>query len=433
MEHSTSLGPPAVALAVLVVLAPLVGVVGPGAPLAATGGSAVGATAATAPVGGGTATGPAQASAPPIPTNNTTARLELANFRVEQSEFETVRIGTASTLQVGADGARAQHRRLAIEQAFEDADDVEAQRGVIDRTLIDLTNRAQALEARERAAIRAYSDGNVTTATLVRRLARIDAEARQLAETLELVSRLTNRIPTDDFNAPITDIGGILAPLQGPVRHRVARALSGEATAMRVHVVASDEGVVLGTLSNGRYVREATDWSNRNVSAEPRLDFGDYGDIGDRVEELYPWVTSRKSNPEFVWVGVWSWRFRASHSQGELTAYVDASTADVYREVQRLTVEDMPATDTLVRTGNGIRVALQRTYPGGPLRVLVEDASTDAVVNADVTVDGYRLGRIGADGVVMTLEPAPPYAINVTAGGSSTAFVVDRQFNATTD
>jgi hypothetical protein len=442
MDRSSSLGGPTVALAMLVVLAPLVGAAGATSggdaslTVAAVGESSVGGPAAAA--GGGAATeGQVVAraggtlAAGPTPTENTTARVELASFRVRRTEFETVRIGTASTLQIGADSARHEHRRIAVRQAFEDADDASGQRNVIDSALIDLRDGGQELRARERAAIRAYGEGNITAATLVRRLARIDAEARELLETLEMVSRLTNRIPTDDFEGPIREVRSKLEPLRGPVRYRVRRALSGEATPVRVHVVASREGVVLETLTGGQYLREATDWSKRNVSAQPELDYGDYSDIGARVEELYPWVTSRRSNPEFDQMGVSAWRFRATHPQGELITYVDTSTTDVYREVQRLNVDEMPSTMTVVRTGAGLRVTLHRTYPGGPLRLLVEDGSTDTVVNANVTVDGYPLGRIGADGVVMTIEPETPYTVNVTASGSAISIRMERPFNGT--
>jgi hypothetical protein len=442
MDRSSSVGGSTVALAVLVVLAPLVGAAGAtgagdaslavagvgessvGGPGAAVDGAAATESQVVAGTGGTLAT-------VPTPTENTTARVELASFRVRQAEFETVRVGTASTLQVGADGARHEHRRIVVRQAFEDAEDVDGERSVVDGALIEIRNRAQELEARERAAIRAYSEENITAATLVRRLARIDAETRQLIETLEMVSRLTSRIPTDDFVSPIRDIRGSLEPLSGPVRHRVARALSGEATAVRVHVVASRRGVVLETLTGGQYLREATDWSSRNVSAQPELDYGDYGAIGDRVEELYPWVTSRRSNPQFDQLGISTWRFRATHAQGKLTTYVDTSTTDVYREVQRLDVDDVPSTMTVVRTGGGLRVTLYRTYTGGPLRLLVEDASTDTVVNANVTVESHRLGRIGADGVVMTIEPQAPYTVNVTASGSTASFRMARPFNET--
>jgi hypothetical protein len=372
--------------------------------------------------------GPASVGAsPPSPSDNTSARLVLPRYRVEQNRFKTVRIGMGSTLQAGADDARFEHERITVERDFEAAETVEERRNVIDRALIELSAAADDLEARERATIRDYGNGTITTRTMVRRLARIDAAAREIVTTLAMVRRLTARIGTADFDSRIRDIGGIVEPLRGPVRNQISEALSGEAPAVRVHVTASDRGLVLSMLHEGAYVREATRWSNRNRTAPPTLDFGD---IGERFEVLYPWVTAQQGGTSINWQGAGAWQLRASHSQGELTASVDASTAAVYREVQTLSVEEMPSTMTVVRTEQGVRMTFMRTYAGGPLRLLVEDASTDAVINARVSVDGHELGRIGADGLVVTLEPTPPYTVNVTGNGSSLSVTMERPFNA---
>jgi hypothetical protein len=262
---------------------------------------------------------------------------------------------------------------------------------------------------------------------MVRRLARIDAAAREIETTLVMVQRLTARIGTADFDSRIRDIGGVVEPLRGPVRSQISGALSGEAPAVRVHVTASERGLVLSMLHEGQYVREATRWSNRNRTAPPALDFGD---VGERFEVLYPWVTAQKGGTSINWQGAGAWQLQATHAQGELTVSVDASTAEVYREVQTLSVEEMPSTMRIVRIEDGVRVTVMRTYAGGPLRLLIEDASTDAVINARVSVDGHELGRIGADGLVVTLEPTPPYTVNVTGNGTSLSLRMDRPFNA---
>jgi hypothetical protein len=418
MERSTFPLAAVVVLAWLVVLAPTAVAGGP--VVAGSTGSAVTESADR---------GLATLDGPPVPTNNTSSRLVLADHRIERSAFETVTIGTANTLQAGAYGARTEHRRIAIELEFEAADGVGEKRSVVDRALIDLNSRARALKDRERATLHQYSEGNISTETMVRRLADINARAREFADTLGLVRDLTNRIGTDDFDSRTRGIEGVLNPLRGPVRERVSRSLSGEATSVRVNIVASDEGLVLSTLSGGQYMREATDWNNRNGSAPPELEAGDFGGIVDRVEELYPWVTKQQPNIRVKWLGEDTGFFRANHPQGTLTVTLDVNTADVYREVQWLNVEQMASTMTTVHTRNGLRVVLQRTYPGGPLRIFVEDASTDAVVNARVIVDGQSIGLIGADGVVMTLEPRVPYTVNVTDSDSSVVIDVDRPLN----
>lgn len=381
------------------------------------------------PAAGAAAPASGVASAP-APTDNTTARLTIPQYRIEQGQFRTVRIGVASSLQRDADGARMAHRRTAIERDFEAAEGVSEKRNAIDRGLIDLSNRADALRARERATTREYSNGNISAETAVRQFARIDASARDLRATLDLVRALTTRVGTSDFDGRIRDVEGDLVALQGPVRRQVALALAGDRSAVRVHVVGSDDALVLATLADGQYIREATNWRNRNASAQPVLDFGE---VTSRVEQLYPWATSQRGATSVDWQGAGAWRFQARHSQGQLTASVDASTTDVYREVQSLSVDEMPTVMALVRAEDGVRVELQRTYLGGPLRILVEDAATDAVLNARVSVDGHELGHIGADGLVVTMEPRPPYTLNVTANGTTVSFTVERPFADATE
>lgn len=366
------------------------------------------------------------AALPMAETPNTTSRLVLPGYRVTQREFETVHLDGSGTLGTAVDGVDEAHARRTIEREFEAADTRADQRSVIDGALRRLEDRAAALEARERAATRHYSDGNISAAELLRRLARIDAATREITDTLVVVRRLANRQGIERFDARIRDVGGHVEQLRGPVRHRAGRTMAGEAMPTRFYVVASDEGLVVSMLSGGQYIREATYWRNRNASALAELDQGDFF---RRVEELYPWVTSQRSGETgFHWRGNDVWRFRATHQQGRLTAYVDAATGEVFREVQRLWVEEMPETLALERTGGGLHVVVERTYVGGPVRVVVEDAATGAAVNAAVTVDGHELGNTGADGVVWTIEPEPPYAVNVTHDGANVSVPVERPF-----
>lgn len=382
--------------------------------------------AVTIPAGVGssdtTSARPVFDATPPSPTPNTTARLVIPRYRVTQERYEVVRVGMANTLQSGADGARLQQDLTAIERAFESAETVDEKRGEIDRGLIRLENRAQVLEDAERAAIHDYSEGNISAAVLVNRLARIHSQAERIKRGLELLERLSARIDVDVFSSRIRDVDGQVSTLQGPVRERVARVRSGEVPPTRVHVTASDEGVVLAMLSSDRYVREASNWRQRNASAEPELDFGD---IGQRVEELYPWVAEQSGSRGTLWRGRGVWRFRSTHPQGTLTAYVDAATEDVFREKQHLKVDEMPTTETIGRNGDDLRVTLRRTYVGGPMEVFVERTATDTTVSATVTVGGLSLGTSGPDGVVRVIEPRPPYAVNATVGNSSIEFTVE--------
>lgn len=370
------------------------------------------------------------ADRPQIQADNTTARLTLPRYRITQSQFETVRLGLASTLQSESDGARLTHSRISIEREFDAADSVEEKKNTIDNALIDLEADMETLEARERRAIREYSDGNITGQTLVRRLARIDASAREMHGTLGLLRTLGDRIGVSVFDSRIRDVEGRLTTLEGPVRQRAATILAGETSSTRIHVTASDEGVVMATMVGDQYVREAKDLRNRNSSAPPELDFGD---VTPRVEELYPWVTDQKGGTDIAWLGSNIWQFRASHGHGALTAYVDAGTRQVFYETQRITVDDMPTTTTIENSTDELRVTVERTYVGGPLRIYVEDAASNAAVNARISVNGHDIGNTGADGHVRTIEPRPSYTVTVLVGDDRHTITVERPFDESED
>lgn len=375
---------------------------------------AVEAPAARAPAPGDATA--AVAAGPPSPTDNTTARLAIPPHRIERTEFETVTLGMGSTLGAGVADVRSRHEQLTIRAEFGAADTLQDKRSVIDRTLIRLETRSRELQARERAAIRNYSDGTISGAELVRRLASIDAEARRIQSTVELLDALRKQAKAPWLYGRITNVRVRVETLQGPVRRRAARALAGEASTTRIYVEVANRSLVLSTLVDGRYVREATDWWNRQAQAESALRFED---VDARGEELYPWAFSESSATSIEAPAPDTYRVTVFHPQGQLLAYLDARSADVFREVQTLSIAAMPTVSTLTYSGEGLRVTLRRTYAGGPVRILVEEAATDASVNAAVTVDGRALGRTGIDGTVMTIEPRPPYRLNVANGGAS--------------
>lgn len=387
-------------------------------------------SAGTVPISVGSAGSPSGspavgAAGPPLPANNTTTRLVLPEYRTTQSGFETVRIGLGSTLQSGSDRVRFSHQRLTVEQQFEAADSIGEKRNVIDLALIDLKDRAKALETHEQAVVRNYSEGNITGETLVRELAHIDANAREIRATLNSLRDFAEREDITVFASRILGVQARAEALQGPVRHRVDRTLAGDEPPTHVSVTASDTGVVLSTLIGDNYVREATDYRNRRPEEDNAVIAPQ-----DRAAELYPWAFANGGYHSVDGaLTADTYRITVFHPQGKLVSYMDTGSADVYHEIQTLTVSEMPTTMTLVRSENGLRVSLRRTYEGGPLNVLVEDAATGAVVNAEVTVDGYELGRTGTDGLVRTIEPQAPYTVNVTGDDANLSIAVDRPFD----
>lgn len=354
-------------------------------------------------------------------TNNTTARLVLPRSEVSAERFATVRIGMGSALQSRSDGVRHAHRRLVIEREFEAASSLEEKRNVIDRALIELEERAGALETRELAAFRDFSDGTISAEGLLVELARIDAAAREIDTTLDLLNDLGDRTGITRFDSRIRGIDALVGSLQGPVRNRASQTVAGEAPPKRVFVTGSETGVVLSMLSGGTYYRAATSLSNRRPDEENSVD-----SPRGRAEELYPWAFA---NGGYTSVDgaltANTYRITVVHSQGELVAYMDAGSADVYREVQTFRLSAMATPERVSRSNEELQVTLRRTFAGGPLFVSVEDAGTGATVNARVSVDGYSLGHTGADGSVRTIEPRAPYTVNVSTEDAEFSITIE--------
>lgn len=400
----------------------------PSSPAVVSTGSHIDGTLGSEPV----ATANIGLAGPPVQrasTNNTTTRLVFPRDEVEQEQFATVRIGLGSTLQSEREKIRYARHRITIEREFEAAESLEDERSVIDQGIIELREQVRALEARERTAIHDYSNGTISAETLLERLARIDAAARQIETTLALLDRLSDNSGISRFDSPIKGIGALVGPLQGPVRNRVSRTVAGETSPKRVFVTGSETGVVLSMLAGGTYYREATELSNRRPNEENNVH-----SPWDRAEELYPWAHANAGLTDLEGaLTVNSYFINIAHSQGSLFAYMDTGSADIYREVQTFRLRDIATTDPIDRRNGDLNLVLRRTYVGGPLFVYLEDAGTGAAVDARVTVDGHEVGHTGADGLVRTIEPRAPYTVNVSIDEVQYEFEIDSAVQTSED
>jgi hypothetical protein len=190
----------------------------------------------------------------------------------------------------------------------------------------------------------------------------------------------------------------------------------------------------VGESFDRQYVREAYLPDERAAGAPDQFfRNGQYQleDAQDRARELYPWafdnqlafsVGSRTGAPFLYLAGVYS--VTVDHRQGtprngDLITYVDGGTTEVFREVQYLSVDDVPTAIPRTNTSDGLVLQVNRTYAGGPLEVSVRDSETNASVSATVYVDGKRVGHTGADGRLWTVTPRDPFVVEATTGDRS--------------
>ena len=348
----------------------------------------------------------------PQPTENTTARLGLDPERIDRADGETVTVDVGSSLQsnLGATDDRYEYHHL---QARYHAASGHEQPAILDAEIDQIESRVEELRTREEAVFERYSEGELSTTEFVTELAAIHGEAHRIEMRLEGVKTLDDQRAFSDRTVAVEVE---LRRFQGPVRERIADALAGTEPPLTVYVEAADNGVVLSTIDDGQYVREAH--AHWNIEDDPARRIS-YGEAANRFETLYSWAWSAGHVSTTGIGGDLLYRGYSDHEHGELTAYLDPGSQEIYVEHQFLTPESMPIKQTVVASGDGPNATIERTYAGGP--ALVDVGTADA----EVRIDGEHVGTTGDDGTLWIVEPRPVYELSVTTTGESTTVTVE--------
>lgn len=390
--------------------------------------------------GGATAIGDALSTAsatrstvasPVVQEPNTTSRLVLPDDRLRTVRFGTVRLDVGGSVAVDNAQLHGRYALNRLEQTFANAGgNRTAKRAVVNRTAARLDARIADLVQRERAALRAYNAGRLSTRAYLRELAAIGTSAKALEKTLSLLYRKDGQADWPVSSTRIARMKAQLVPLSGPVRDAVAQAMTGgDDGPIRVYVETSESGFVLSMVDRRgfatRYVREAYhgDAFDRNWADNPIT----HDEFENSVAELYPWVWGTNSQlntvltdePYYYRAGIYG--IAVNHPHGtdtnrDLVVYYDAGTQSVFHEVQRLDPASIPTHPLANATDEGLRAELHTTYPSGPMTVVVTDASTGEPVDASVSVDGEPVGST-SDGRLLTVVPRGNFAVTASEGG----------------
>lgn len=393
-------------------------------------------TVAAVPIGSSPSLSDGASATPPVTTaENTSARLVLPESDITAEEFATVSLDVAGSTAVKTARMHGRYLTLELREEFAAAERESAQRAVVEETATELDGRIDDLEARQADALAAYAAGQLSTEGLLRELTAIHTAARSLESTISQLYTYDRAVGTPVEPTEIARMKARLVPLQGPVRDRVASGQASEDGTVRVHVTASENGLVLSMIDEGefstQYLREAFygdgfdgRFSNRPIS---------FDEFQDRLEGLYPWVfeqnpqidTVLTSEPYYLNAGVYGIAINHPHGtvdDRDLVVYYDASTEEVFYEIQRKDVSTVPTRTAATRTtDDGLRIELNATYSDGPLSVRVTNATSGEPVEATVRLNGDRLGRT-EEGQLWTIAPSGTFVVTAeTADGNVTA------------
>lgn len=358
----------------------------------------------------------ATAASDPVssPDINTSARLELPENDTVRSGAETTVIDVGATIHGESDRLETRYYEHRLDERLGAADSDEERRAILREELSRIDDEVSALRTRERTAYAAYANDNIGERELLIEFARIHVAARALEGPLQDLDRRATAVPGITLSEEVATLESETTTLQGPVRERSARTLTGDADPIRVHVETSENGVVLAMIDGDVYVREVYRSDNRDPLGDDQFN-GELEEVLDRTTELYPWVSERSAR-HIGDEGAGLYYVIAHHPHGSLTVYYDGATRDVFREEQLLRPERMPSIEAANETDQGLEMSIERTYPGGPAKVTVIDAASGDPVNASIRISGRTVGDTGNDGELWFVAPRGVMSVSASVG-----------------
>jgi len=347
--------------------------------------------------------------------------LDVPTGQVSGSTVERASIDVGPSLGFASNTTRARIQTLSMVEKIRTAEDQSVRQRLILGELNRIEQRVITLRSQQAAAIESYANGAITGRQLLIRLAEVDATARELERRRVRLSALAQE--TEDFAIDQSRIAAAereLDTFTGPVRSHAVAVLEGEAPPARFSVTTGQDSVVLTTLLEDRWVREVYrgDLRRRTGSSmDPETAL-------NVTASSYPDIWTLKRNSTEVVGSGDSFRVSVTHRGGTLTAFIDSGSQNVFKEFQtrELSSMELGAARTSVR--DGLRLTVNRSYPGAPLQIRLTRDSTGEPVDANITLglaDQDRsdfVGRTGEDGTLRTLTPREPFTVTAIQGNA---------------
>lgn len=363
------------------------------------------------------------------PVDNFANYASIPAGNVTTSAYGSATVDVGTTIASDTASLHGDYRSTEFENRFYNTQRSAERDEIIAENVRQAEERTQELRDRRADTITAYSSNAIPSDAFVRKMALIDSEARQVSVTLDRIKEVTRdsgySLPRS-LDTKIENLRGELEVLRGPVAQHANRAVAGGDTIEAIYVESSESGYTLAMIDGDSYYRETYLAGERQPDATDQFRESDLylvNAANRRGIELYPWVTNDTSPSGQALGETGIYRFRAEYTRGDLTAYLDGGTTNVFREFQRQAVTAVPVSDVATARSDSLRVQVNLTYETGPMDVTVIDNETGESVDGTVTVTDTRVGRTGDDGRIWLVEPRPGVPLTIQTDGGDTVTV----------
>jgi len=350
-----------------------------------------------------------------VSVNDSVSYVVPDTANVTRQGYGEASLDVGATIAADAERLQARHDEL-VYGSLDLAQTEQAQRAVG-----VLEERVERIERRHEQLLGNYSDGDISTGTLLTELTRLEVAATQHREALDRLREA--ELPSDVRNR-LSAISVEPTLLRQPVTERVVAAKTGRMDPVGVYVASAPGSLVAATVVGDRYVRQVTLRDERVPSGEDQFATGSTPRAqaaADRGSSLY----STPADTVRGFAGTSVYQFSANHSLGELSAYLDGTTTNPYHAHQfKQPVFNIPA-ETSSSTSESFRLNVQHTNATGPMAISLLGSDTGQFTPVTVFVDGDRAGTIEGNRQLWTIQPIGEFTVTAeTADGETVSVTV---------
>ncbi len=353
--------------------------------------------------------------------NNTTSHLSLG--LPDRSGVDTPSISLSATLEMERNEIQAEKQRYTLNEKLSNAENNQEKEQILIRYRPEIKSQLSALKNQERTIRQQFNNGEISSKQYIRRLAVLHARAGDIEDSIRHMEIRGQSLPR--FTPEVWRLRAELVPLQGEVRQYTVNQYRGASSEQRVFVSTTNTGVVLSTIYRDQYVRETYLPENINPDGTNQLLLQEAQNI---TANQYPWVQNNSggelSTDSRFGTGIFSTTM--PHKHGVITAFLDGKTEKIFREFQYKSLSGnnhIPYGESVRNESGSYVLTVNRTYPGGPLRINTTNTRGEAV-SARISIGNTHTGKTGTDGVLWTVSSRQKLTVSATRQGETSNVTV---------
>lgn len=341
--------------------------------------------------------------------NNTSAHLSLGT--AGRSDTATPSLSLSTALEMDRNTLKTEKRMYTLDEQLSKVSTSGEKRQILLRFRGKLERKLSSLQTHERTASQQFNGQEIDTDEYVKELAILQTEADDLERSMKYMTSEGENVVK--FSPHEREFQSDLIPLRSRVRESAVSSIRYGTSSKPLYVATSQSGVVLATVINDQYIREAyrDDYRNRSVNG-----FLSVQKARNVTVSQYPWASANGDPPSTYQVYDKVTKTRIVHPQGLIRAYLDSGTKKIYREIQYKVLagdDHVPYGTTFQNNSTNLHLVVNRTYSGGPLRINLTDSEGDPV-DGHIEIGETELGDTGPTGTIYTVSPSREFTVTAT-------------------